>query len=157
MMKLIRINIYLLIITLLTLAVSLNSGCTANTAGLASITSTNLSTGHADKVEVIYFHLIQRCPTCLCFEERINSVLKNNFNQEINSGKITYQVLNIQDEKNTTIVKKFGAVSAQLFVNRIVDGKDNIVNIQEIWDWNCRGDKTAFDQNIKNLIELSLK
>ena len=110
-----------------------------------------------DRVDVVYFHRPQRCPTCLCFEERIRYVVSTYFQNELNSGKLTFGVYNIGDSKNAAIVKKYGAVGSQLFINTVKDGTDHITDIQDIWSWNCRSNKEGFDQQVKNVIEQSLK
>jgi hypothetical protein len=65
--------------------------------------------------------------------------------------------LSLGDSENKSLVSKYGAVSSQLFVNTIIDGKDNIEDIQSIWDWSCRTEQKIFDAAIKNVIEQSLK
>jgi hypothetical protein len=108
------------------------------------------------RVDVVYFHRTQRCPTCLCFEERVTYVVTTYFQNELNSGKLTYGVYNIEDSKNTDIVNKYGAVGSQLFIDTVKDGTDNIKDIQDIWSWNCRSNKDGFDQQVRNLIQQSL-
>jgi hypothetical protein len=107
-------------------------------------------------VEVVYFHMQQRCVTCLCFEERINVVIAENFNDEIENGKLVYKIIDITDKENEPIVIKYQAFGSQLFINKIIDNKDNIQNIQEIWDWKCTRDKPGFDNKVKALIEQAL-
>jgi hypothetical protein len=109
------------------------------------------------RIDVVYSHMNQRCPTCLYFEERINTVIEKYFSEQINSGKLTYRVLNAQDPQNAAFVKKWGAVGSQLFVNTLVNGFDNIEDIQDIWDWNCRTDPAGFDLKVKTAIEQRLK
>jgi hypothetical protein len=108
-------------------------------------------------VDVIYFHVNQRCPTCLCFEQQVNHVIETDFSDAINSGRLTYQVLNAQQEQNAAIAKQYGAVGSQLFINTVVNGQDNIEDIQDIWNWNCRYNAPGFDGKVKSVIEYSLK
>ena len=110
-----------------------------------------------NRVEIIYFHVNQRCPTCLCFEQQANHVIEAYFGDAISSGKLTYQVLNAQEQQNAAIAKKYGAVGSQLFINTVVNGKDNIEDIQDIWNWNCRNNKPGFDLKVRSVIEYSLK
>ena len=98
-----------------------------------------------DRVDVVYFHRPQRCPTCLCFEERVIYVVNTYFQNELNSGKLTFGVYNIGDSKNTDIVNKYGAVGSQLFINTVKDGTDHITDIQKIWSWSCRSNKEGFE------------
>jgi hypothetical protein len=109
-----------------------------------------------ERVDVVYFHRPQRCVTCLCFEERIRYVMSTYFQNELNNGEMTFGVYNIGDKKNAAIVKKYGAISSQLFINTVKDDTDHITDIQDIWSWNCRSDKEGFDQQVKNVIEQSL-
>ena len=132
------------------------SGSTETTTEEPSTSQTQDETLNlVDRVDVVYFHRPQRCPTCLCFEERIIYVVKTYFQDELNSGKLTFRVCNIGDSKNAAIVKKYGAVGSQLFINTVKDGTDHITDIQDIWSWNCRSNKEGFDQQVKSVIEQS--
>jgi hypothetical protein len=110
-----------------------------------------------NRVDVIYFHVNQRCVTCLCFEQQVNHVIEAYFGDAITSGKLTYRVLNLQKAENTTIARKYGAVGSQLFINTVVNGKDHIEDIQDIWNWNCRNNKPGFDLKVRSVFEYSLK
>lgn len=110
-----------------------------------------------DRVDVVYFHRPRRCVTCLCFEERLRHVVRTYFQDEVDSGKLTLEVLNLGDKENAATVNKYGAFGPQLFINTVRDGADHIRNIEEIWSWGCRSDKEGFDHAAKNLIEQSLE
>ena len=110
-----------------------------------------------DRVDVIYFHRPQRCVTCLCFEERVRYVVSTYFQNELNSGKMTFGVYDMGDSKNADIVNKYGAIGSQLFINTVKDGADNIRDIQDIWSWHCTSNKQSFDQKVKNVIDQSLE
>jgi hypothetical protein len=109
------------------------------------------------RIDVVYSHMNQRCPTCLCFEERINTVIETYFSEQMNSGKLTYKVLNAQEPQNAAFARKWGAVGSQLFINTVINGFDNIEDIQDIWNWDCRTDQPGFDLKVKNAIEQRLK
>jgi hypothetical protein len=109
-----------------------------------------------NRVDVIYFHVNQRCVTCLCFEKRVNHLIEANFSGLINSGKLTYQVLNAQLPQNAAIARKYGAVGSQLFINTIINGVDNIEDIENIWNWNCNNNPGGFELKVKNAIEQRL-
>jgi len=121
------------------------------------ITPSNEPSNTLDRVDVVYCHRPQRCPTCLCFEERIRYVMSTYFQDELESGRMTFGVYNIGDSKNVDIIKKYGAVGSQLFINTAKDGTDHISDIQAIWDWKCRTNKAGFDQQVKDVIEQSLE
>ncbi|HUT68576.1 MAG TPA: nitrophenyl compound nitroreductase subunit ArsF family protein [Dehalococcoidales bacterium] len=109
------------------------------------------------KVDLLYFHRSQRCTKCLCFEERVSYVVSEYFQDEINSGQLTFRILNIGDKENVALVKKYGAVSSQLFINTIVDGVENIRDVQDIWSWDCTSKTNRFEDEVKNTIEISLR
>jgi len=109
-----------------------------------------------NRIEVVYSHMNQRCPTCLCFEERINTVIEKYFSEQISSGRLTYKVLNAQEPQNAAFAKKWGAVGSQLFINTVINGFDNIEDIQDIWNWDCRNNRPGFDLKVKNAIEQRL-
>jgi hypothetical protein len=110
-----------------------------------------------ERVDVVYFHRAVRCVTCKCFETHITNVIKADFQDEISSGKLTYQVINIGDKANKAIAEKYKTIGSELFINSIIDGKDNIENIQEIWKWNCTKDGAGFELKVKNAIEARLQ
>ncbi len=111
----------------------------------------------SDRVDVIYFHRPQRCVTCLCFEDRIRYVVSTYFQNELNSGRMTFGVYDIGDRKNAAIASKYGAVGSQLFINTVKDGTDNIKDVQDIWYWHCTSNKRDFDQKVKNVIDQGLE
>jgi hypothetical protein len=119
--------------------------------------SSDTPTKSANKIELTYFHLAQRCVTCLCFEERLNYITGTNFKDATAAGKLVYKVLEIGRKENEPIVAKYKAYGSQLFINIIKDNKDNIRELQEIWTWKCPTDQPGFDEKMKNLIETSLK
>jgi hypothetical protein len=131
-------------------------GVTAAPSDNSSAAVQDDSTVLPDRVDVVYFHQAQRCPTCLCFEERVRYVVGTYFQNELDSGRMTFGVYDISDRNNDAIVNKYGAVGSQLFINTVRGGNDNIKDIQEIWSWNCRGDKPGFDQQVRNVIQQSL-
>jgi hypothetical protein len=108
------------------------------------------------RTEAIYFHMNARCVTCLCFEKQINYVIGTFFQSEMNDGRLTYQVLNVQEKQNADIVKKYGAVASQFFVNTIINDVDHIQDIQDIWNWHCRNDARGFNEKVRNVIDQSL-
>jgi len=112
--------------------------------------------GPPDRVDVVYFHRPQRCKTCICFEERISYVVNTYFQEELASGKLTFEILNLGDEENALIASKYCAISSQLFINTVSEGVDHIEDIQEIWDWGCTKNEEGFDEAVRTTIEQSL-
>ncbi|MDD5311955.1 MAG: nitrophenyl compound nitroreductase subunit ArsF family protein [Dehalococcoidia bacterium] len=109
------------------------------------------------RTDVIYTHMTQRCKTCLCFESRIKWVIDKYYTDEIDSGKLTFLIINAQDKKNVDLVNKYGVVGSQLFINTVVDGKDHIRDVSEIWNWDCNNDPPGFCEKVQDAIDRSLE
>ena len=108
-------------------------------------------------MDVIYFHRPQRCVTCLCFEERIRSVMGTHFREELESGTLTLQVLDLGDRKNEALAEKYVVVGSQLFIVAVRDGAESVRDVQEIWSWDCLGDREGFDEAIRSCVARTLK
>jgi len=77
------------------------------------------------------------------------------FADELASGKMTFQVLNVQDEENAAIVKKYRAYTSSLFINTIRDGTDHIEDVTYILI--LLDNHEAFVEAVRSKIEKSLK
>jgi heme/copper-type cytochrome/quinol oxidase subunit 2 len=113
------------------------------------------SSGPADRVDVVYFHRTQRCHTCLYAEEQTRYTLETYFKDELASGKVTFQSINVQDEANTDIVEKYNNASyLTLCINTVRDGTDHIEEVTDIWL--VIGNDEAFVEIVKSKVEKSL-
>ena len=108
----------------------------------------------ADRVEVVYFHRAQRCYSCIYAEAGTRYTVETYFADEPASGKVTFEVFNVEDKENATIVKKYGAFTSSLFINTIRDGTDHIEEVTDIWF--VLGDDEAFVEEVRSEIEKSL-
>ncbi len=111
----------------------------------------------ANRVEAAYFHMPQRCVTCICFEQRADYVVRTYFQDELASGELTFKIYAIGEKANVAAVKRYNALGSQLFINMVMNNVDHIKDIQDIWDWHCTGDKPGFDVKVKTIIEKCLE
>ena len=109
-----------------------------------------------NRVDVVYFHMPWRCATCICFEECISYVVNTDFQNELSSGKLTFTVCDLADKTRAALIRKYDAFASQLFINTVIDNTDNIVNIEDIWDWHCEQDKQGFNTRVREVIEEAL-
>lgn len=116
----------------------------------------NKPEGAPDRVDVLYFRRPTKCTTCRCYEERTTYVVNTYFQDELNSGKMTFQVLEIGDPENSEMINKYVAFGGQLFIDIVKDGTDHITEIKEINELDCIADKESFDTVIRDVIERSL-
>ncbi|MFU8796796.1 MAG: nitrophenyl compound nitroreductase subunit ArsF family protein [Dehalococcoidia bacterium] len=120
----------------------------------ASDHSSNTPSGAADRVDVVYFHRTQRCYSCLYVETGARHTVEDYFEDELASGTVTFQTVNVQDQANGDIVRKYGAYTSSLFVNTIKDGADHIEEATEVYF--LIGRDEAFVEALKSRIEKSL-
>ena len=124
--------------------------------GISPATSptSNNSSGLADKVEIVYFHRTQQCYSCRYAEEGTRYTVETYFDDELDSGRLTFQSVDVQDSKNAAIVEKYGAYTSSLFINAIKDGTDHIEQVTDIWL--VIGDDEASVELVKSKIQKSL-
>jgi len=113
------------------------------------------SSGPVDRVELVYFHRAQRCHGCIYAETTTRYTVETYFADELASGKVTFEVFNVEDKENATTVDKYGAFTSSLFINTIKDGTDHIEEVTEIWF--LLDDDEAFVEALRSKIEKSLK
>lgn len=120
--------------------------------------ASNNSSGPADRVDVVYFHRTQRCPTCIYAEEGTRDTLKTYFADELASGKVTFQVINVDDKANADIadiLEKYNNPSfLTLCINTVRGDTDHIEVVTDIWL--VIGDDEAFAEIVKSKVEKSL-
>jgi len=114
----------------------------------------NQSSGLADRVDVVYFHRTQRCYSCRYMETAANYTVQTYFKDELASGKLTFQVFNVEDEANAGIVAKYQASYLSLYINTVKDGTDHIELVADLYP--LIGNDEAFAETLKNKIEKSL-
>lgn len=100
---------------------------------------------------VIYFHRTQRCAGCIYAEDGITWTIDNYFADEVDDGQLVFMSIDLQDEDNSAIVDKYGAYTSQLFMNKVVNGVDEIEHITSIWFY--LGNDQEFANAVKEEIE----
>jgi hypothetical protein len=108
------------------------------------------------KIEVIDFHSTHRCITCNAIELHTRYTLKQFFAAELKSGKITFQVINIDKEKNYKLAEKFEASGTSLFLNVIANGEERQINLTDFAFMKGR-QKDVFMNELRATIEKELK
>ena len=112
-------------------------------------------TPEPERVDVVYFHRTNRCHSCIYAEEQTLYTLETYFNEELNSGKLTFTSVDVQDESNIAVIEKYGAYTSQLFINTVMGDTEHIEHVAEIWQ--LIGNDDAFTLLIKNKITNALE
>ena len=85
-----------------------------------------------NKVEVIGFHSTHRCMTCKAIEANTKYTLDEFFADELKSGKIIYQSINIDEKENYAMAEKFQAGGTSLFLNLVDSGKESQIDLTNL-------------------------
>jgi thioredoxin-related protein len=87
----------------------------------------------AEKLEIYYFHRNARCVSCNLMEEMVKNLIDGQYAGQVENGKIDFKSLNVESAENKEIALKYKASGSALFINRIIDGDDNIENEANAW------------------------
>ncbi len=109
-----------------------------------------------NKIEVLGFHSTHRCMTCNAIEKNTKYTLDKYFAKELQSGIITFQSINVDEKKNYPIAEKFEASGTSLFLNVIINGKEDIHNLTNLAFAKGK-DKLSFSSALKKEIDLQLQ
>jgi hypothetical protein len=100
-----------------------------------------------NRVNVVYFHRTNRCHSCTYAEEQIRYTLESYFSDEMESGMVTFQSVDVQNPDNSEIIEKCGAYTSQLFIITITGDSEHIKHVEEIWKL------IGKDEDFSNLVE----
>ena len=102
-------------------------------------------------IKVVKFEPNNPCQGCTNLGNFANETIQMHFSGEYKSGKIIYVTVNYQDAKNIEIVKKYNVVGSSLYITAIKDGKEEINDANDMW--NYVGDKEKYIDVFKNKLE----
>ena len=138
------------ILSVLTIGIFLVS-FTGNAQGKSIENSVNKST-----IEVFDFHTTNRCVTCKSIESNTKYTLDTYFSDEVKSGKISFQVVNIDEDDNYELAKKFKASGTSLFLNIISDEKEKKIDLTS-FAFTYGKNKDVFSKKLKSKLEKQLE
>lgn len=107
-------------------------------------------------IEVFDFHTTNRCITCNAIEANTKYTLETYFADEIKSGKITFQVINLDEKENEQLGEKFQAYGTSLFLNVVTNGKEKQIDLTEFAFMKGKN-KEAFSSELKETLDKQLK
>ncbi len=85
------------------------------------------------KIEVVHFHGTRQCWSCIKVGELALKTIEEEFPGEYESGEITFLDVNGELVENVDIVEKYQARGSSIFVNKIINGEDNIEEDIAVW------------------------
>lgn len=109
------------------------------------------------KLKIVYFHSEHRCPTCISIEENTRKTLETYFAKQLEDGTITFQVYNVDDEKNEKLVEKYEADGSSLYLTQLNGEKENTTNFTNFAFSYSRHEAEKFMDGLKKEVEKNLK
>lgn len=85
-------------------------------AGCRTSTTGDYFDPESDAVQVVLFHLSQRCSSCNAVEEVTLDVLSSTYAEEMEEGKIRFVALNFRSENGKSAAKTLRASGQTLYV-----------------------------------------
>jgi len=109
----------------------------------------------SQKVVVYYFHGDFRCATCRKFETFSDEALQQVFRDELEDGRLKWQVVNIDKPGNGHFVTDYQLHTRAIVISKIKDGKQTgWKNLEKIWE--LVGDKKAFVKYVQDEVSTYL-
>jgi len=88
----------------------------------------------ADGVVAMYFHGNARCATCRKIEAYADEAIAQGFVDELESGRLTWRVVNIDESANKHFIKDFQLVTRSVVLVEYRDGKVlRWENLDKVW------------------------
>jgi len=88
-----------------------------------------------DTVIAYYFHGSFRCVTCTNMEKYSREAIQANFQDELNSGRIEFKAVNVEEAGNEHFVNDYQLYTKSLILSLVKDGKEvKSKNLDKIWE-----------------------
>ncbi|MCX5681416.1 MAG: nitrophenyl compound nitroreductase subunit ArsF family protein [Candidatus Omnitrophica bacterium] len=108
------------------------------------------------KVTAYYFHGKMRCPTCHKLEQYSKEAIETNFKDALDSGKLEFKVINVEDKGNEHYIDDYQLYTKSLILSLVKDGKQiKWRNLDKIWEY--VGNKQKFFDYVKSEVADFLK
>ncbi|WP_292366610.1 MULTISPECIES: nitrophenyl compound nitroreductase subunit ArsF family protein [unclassified Methanoculleus] len=133
---------------------ALFAGCTTEPGGANAATISPLN-GTVTKVEVIHFTAPNQCYSCVVLGDYAEETVKTHFPEELGSGKIIFDHIDVADPEKKEIVERYGATGSSLWIGTY-DDQGGFYKEQDIRVWYKLNDKPGFMQYLKTLIGMRL-
>lgn len=109
------------------------------------------------KLKIVYFHAEHRCPTCISIEENTRKTLNTYFASQLKDGTITFQVLNVAEDKNQAMVEKYEADGSGLYLTKVNGKNESTTDFTNFAFSYSRNQAEKFIAGLKKEIEKNLK
>ena len=115
------------------------------------ISDTQINSG-IEKIEIIHFHATRQCYTCKTLGAYSEETVNTYFEKELESGKLVFGHINVDEPENKVLVEKYIATGSSLLIG--VYGKDGSFSKQEDTNvWYKINNKEGYLSYLKEVID----
>ena len=144
-------NVFLILV----IFVSFNmGGCQDTTVFGDTIISNNPD---KRKLEVMYFHITDRCQACYQIEENLRATMFRYFKKQMKKGEIDLYILNCELQENQDLVLKYDAFGSALVLTPYYQGTELETEDISAWSFQMSGNKDLFVKELREMIKTHLK
>ncbi|MBN1510965.1 MAG: hypothetical protein JXB13_03040 [Phycisphaerae bacterium] len=87
------------------------------------------------RVIAYYFHGHRRCATCLAIESQAREALDEAFPEALQSGKLEWRVINVDEPAHGHFVREYGLTSGAVVLSAVRDGRQvSWKRLDRVWD-----------------------
>jgi hypothetical protein len=134
------------------------TGCTGISPGTESQDRGDSSTAilsDITKVELYHFHGNQQCYSCVLLGDLAEKVVKDNYPDEIASGKLVFGHINAEDPANRDLAQKYEVVSSSLMIG--VYTKDSFTKQDLVGLWYRLENEEEYSDHLTGILDPFLK
>ena len=137
------IALLVLLVFVATSAVSLIAADGKEAAAQAPAQATQTPSAGPSKIIAYYFHVTVRCTTCRTIEAYSRETIVNHFKNDLDRGRLDWQVVNVQLPQNRHFVKDYQLFTKSVVLVHVAHGKQQSYKIlNDVWE--LVGDKARF-------------
>jgi len=114
------------------------------------------SIAQQNRIEVYCFHGTRQCETCKNMKANTKATLDKYFTAQLKDSSIVFAIIDVDDAKNETLAEKFQASGTALMINKVVNGKDSIIDWSD-FAFEKANDDEIFITELKTKLEAELK
>ena len=109
-----------------------------------------------DGLVVYYLHSNTRCPTCESIESQAHDVVTGSFEEQLDSGELSWKILNYEKPEGKDLAVKFDVMMPVVVLARMKSGEVEAWNrLDQVWG--VVNDPPAFAKYVKGEIDKMLQ
>jgi hypothetical protein len=121
-----------------------------------TVSETKSHVAKQNRIEVYCFHGTRQCETCKNMKANTKTALDTYFASQLKDSSVVFSIIDVDDEKNEKIAEKFQATGTALMINKVVNGKDSIIDWSD-FAFEKANDNEVYISELKTKLEAILK